>query len=191
MDEVAGSAPLPQPVSEALARACRALGANGSVAIELDSRRGQPPTVIDLARLESAESTPSAESIEGARTVTGRLHLIDVEPDRLAIRSSAGIDWVCGYPEELEERVKGLVGALVWAQGAGRLMSSLRGRMTLERIEAVEQGEQSRLFTLAPIEESDLLASQGIDEPQGLSSLADPSWTDDEDGLYLAALLEK
>lgn len=191
VDDVNRSAPLPRPVSEALARACRALGVNGSVAIELSSRTGQPPTVIDLARLESVNGAPSAEPFEEARMVTGRLHLIDVEPDKLAIRSAAGIDWVCTYAEALEEHVKGLVGALVWAQGAGRLLSPLRGRMTIERIEAVDQGEQSPLFTLAPVEESELLARHGISRPQGLSSLAEPEWSDDEDGPYLAALLEK
>lgn len=191
VDDVASSVPLPQPVSEALARACRALGSNGSVAIELNSRAGHPPTLIDAGSLESAGSTPSAESAEGARMVTGRLHLIDTEPDKLAIRSSAGIDWVCSYAEQLEEHVKGLVGALVWAHGAGRLLSPLRGRMTIERIDAVDQGEQSPLFTFAPVEESELLARQGIGEPQGLSSFADREWSDDEDGPYLAALLEK
>ncbi|MHB1538384.1 MAG: hypothetical protein ACYCUM_07455 [Solirubrobacteraceae bacterium] len=63
-----------------------------------------------------------------------------------------------------------------------------RGSMTIERIEPVEQGAQSPLFTDEPIADAMLLASQGISGPQGLAQLADPEWDDATDSAYLAAL---
>ena len=49
----------------------------------------------------------------------------------------------------------------------------------------------SALFTIAPIDESDLLLRQGITAPQGLESLSDLEWDDETDAAYLAALLSK
>jgi hypothetical protein len=60
--------------------------------------------------------------------------------------------------------------------------------MTIDRIEAVEQGEQSMLFTNEPMPDAELLARQGISAPQGLASLADPEWDDGVDDAYLEAL---
>lgn len=116
------------------------------------------------------------------------LHLLDVEPDKLAIRTSSGADWTCKYPEDLEPVVERLVGRIVWAEGRGQLTSPLRGTMSIERVEAVEQGEQSTLFTGEPTPDADLLASQGIHGPQGLASVSDPEWDEDADDAYLQAL---
>jgi hypothetical protein len=143
-----------------------------------------------MARLGHGAPIGSEHEPE-VRSVSGRLHLLDVEPDKLAIRTSSGVDWTCRYPERLEPKVKQLVDKLVWVEGPGRRVSSLRGTMTIERIDVVEQGGQSMLFTLERVPDSELVDQQGIEQPQGLHSIADPEWDDERDDVYLAALLGK
>lgn len=62
--------------------------------------------------------------------------------------------------------------------------------MVIERIDAVGI-EQSALFTVAPIDEDELLSRQGITVPQDLEVLSEPEWDDKTDDAYLAALLGK
>jgi hypothetical protein len=182
--------PVPEPVLDALGKACRAAGADGSVCIELpDSSAGA--LLIDgglLARVALANNTDAHDEI--VRSASGRLHLLDLEPDRLGIRTANGVEWSCRYPEALEQRIKHLLDRIVWVEGSGRLSSPLRGTMMIDRIEPVDT-EQSALFTIAPIDESDLLLRQGITAPQGLESLSDLEWDDETDAAYLAALLSK
>ncbi len=179
---------VPQPVLDALGKACRAAGSDGSFTIELAGIRG--PLVIDGRLLDRLAQATHIDEPDGVTSIAGRLHLVDVEPDRLGIRTAAGVEWACRYPEELEERIKGLIDRIVWAEGHGTMTSPLRGAMTIVRIEAVES-EQSALFTLIPVDEDVLLARQGIAAPQGLQALSDPEWEDDADDAYLAALLGK
>jgi hypothetical protein len=187
VDQIDAGAGVSEPVIDALGKACRALGSDGSIAVEFPPEIRTAPGRIDLPSLERLGHLEQAGR-EQVHSVSGRLHLLDVEPDRLAIRASSGVDWTCKYPEQLEGTVTRLIGQIVWAQGAGQLTSPLRGTMTLERIEPVEQGEQATLFTAEPTPDSDLLARQGITGPQGLASLADPEWDEDADGAYLKAL---
>jgi hypothetical protein len=186
-DDLAAGRTIPEPVLDALGKACRSVGADGSVEIELARTM---PLVVDsglLDRVALATSTAADDEISSA---SGRLHLLDLEPDRLGIRTASGVEWSCRYPEALEERVKSLLDRIVWVQGSGKLTSPLRGSMTIERIEPVDV-EQSTLFTAAPVDEDELLARQGISAPQGLEALSDPEWDDETDDAYLAALLNK
>jgi len=182
--------PVPEPVLDALGKACRAAGADGSVCIELpDATTG--PLLVDgglLARMALANNTDGHD--ETVRSASGRLHLLDLEPDRLGIRTAKGVEWSCRYPEALEQRVKSLLDRIVWVEGSGRLSSPLRGAMMIDRIEPVDM-EQSALFTTVPVDENDLLLRQGITAPQGLESLSDLEWDDETDDAYLAALLSK
>ena len=187
IDQIDAGAAVSEPVTEALGRACRALGSDGSIEVEFPPEIRPAPGTIDLPRLERAGRLPQAGPAE-VHNVSGRLHLLDVEPDRLAIRTASGVDWTCKYPEELESTVTRLIGQVVWAQGDGQLTSPLRGTMTIERVESVEQGEQATLFTPEPTPDSDLLARHGITGPQGLAALADPGWDEDADRAYLEAL---
>jgi hypothetical protein len=179
---------VPDPVRESLGKACRAAGPDGSFAIEGAGIRD--PLVIDRSLLDRLAQTASANEPEAIASVAGRLHLVDLEPDRVGIRTAGGVEWACRYPEELEERIKGLIGRIVWVEGHATMTSPLRGTMTIDRIEAVES-EQSALFTVIPVDEDVLLARQGIVGPQGLETLSDPGWEDGTDDAYLAALLSK
>jgi hypothetical protein len=188
-DDLAAERPVPEPVLDALGKACRAVGADGSVSIDLpDAPAG--PIVVDGRLLDRVALAQDADGRDEVRAASGRLHLLDLEPDRLGIRTARGVEWSCRYPEPLEQRVKSLLDRIVWVEGSGRLTSPLRGAMMIERIEPVDM-EQSALFTTAPVDEEELLARQGITAPQGLQSLSDPEWDDETDGAYLAALLSK
>lgn len=187
-EDLAAERKLPEPVVEALGKACRSVGNDGSVAIEI-AGSADPAVLVDahlLGRVAQAAETDDSE----VQSVSGRLHLLDLEPDRLGIRTAAGVEWSCRYPEEIEDRVMSLLGRIVWAEGSGKVASPLRGFMLIRRVEPVDV-EQSTLFTTATIDETELLAGQGIDVPQGLDSLSDPDWNDATDDAYLAALLSK
>lgn len=188
-DDKTAERPVPEPVLDALGKACRAVGADGSVSIDLpDAPAGQ--IVVDSGLLDRVALAQDADGRDELRAASGRLHLLDLEPDRLGIRTAGGVEWSCRYPEALEQRVKSLLDRIVWVEGTGRLTSPLRGAMMIERIEPVDM-EQSALFTTAPVDEEELLARQGITAPQGLQSLSDPEWDDETDDAYLAALLSK
>lgn len=188
-DDLAAERPVPETVLEALGKACRAVGADGSVAIDLRDA-GAGPVVVDTHLLDRVALAKDADGGDEISSASGRLHLLDLEPDRLGIRTANGIEWSCRYPEALEQRVKSLLDRIVWVQGNGRLSSPLRGAMVIERIEPVDM-EQSALFTASPVDEDELLARQGITAPQGLDSLSDLDWDDETDDAYLAALLSK
>lgn len=176
------------PVTEALSKACRAFGNDGSIQIHLPKAVRSKPIRIDASSLTGASSTGEPE-MEEVRNVSGRLHLLDIEPDKLAIRTSTGVDWVCNYPERLEPRVKQLVDRIVWVEGTGRLVTPQRGTMEIEGIEVVEEGEQTTLFTEVPVPDDELLVQQRITAPQGLQSLADTEWNEETDDAYLDALI--
>lgn len=188
-DDLAAERSVPEPVLDALGKACRAVGADGSVAIAIGAAAAAP-IVVDSGLLDRVALTRNGVADEEVRFVSGRLHLLDLEPDRLGIRTTSGVEWSCKYPEALEDHVKSLLDRIVWAEGSGKLTSSLRGSMAIERIEPVDV-EQSSLFTSAPVDEDELLARQGIEGPQGLDALSDPQWDDETDDAYLAALLSK
>lgn len=188
-DDLADGRSVPESVFDALSKACRSVGADGSFAIEIgDTAAG--PIIVDSGLLDRVALAHDVAENQGVRSVSGRLHLLDLEPDRLGIRTASGVEWSCRYPEALEERVKSLLDRIVWVAGSGRLTSPLRGAMTIVRIEPVDV-EQSALFTTAPVDEDELLARQGIAGPQGLEALSDPEWDDETDDAYLAALVNK
>ncbi len=187
-DDLAAERSVPEPVLDALGKACRAVGADGSMSIVMDV--ATPALIVDNGLLDRVALAQNASADGEVRFVSGRLHLLDLEPDRLGIRTASGVEWSCRYHEAFEEHVKGLLDHIVWAEGTGTLTSSLRGSMAIERIERVEI-EQSSLFTSAPVADDELLKRQGLTEPQGLDALSDPQWDDDTDDVYLAALLSK
>lgn len=181
---------VPDPVVEALTKACRSVGHDGAFAIDMGGP-GDSRLVVDsdlLDRIASAGSRPADEEV---RSVSGRLHLVDLEPDRLGIRSANGAEWSCRYPEALEDRAKSLLDRIVWVEGSGKLTSPLRGSMMIERIESVDELDHSALFAVEPVDDNELRARQGIADPQGLDALSDPEWDDETDDAYLAALLSR
>jgi hypothetical protein len=180
---------VPPSVIESLGKACRAAGSDGSVTIALPDTASQP-LLVNTELLDRVANASTGTEQSPVTTVSGRLHLLDLEPDRLGIRTAGGVEWLCKYPESLEERVKAMLDRVVWVVGSGTLTSPLRGTMTISRIESVDL-EQSPLFTIEQIDEHVLASQQGISAPQGLSSLAVPDWDDASDEPYLAALLEK
>jgi hypothetical protein len=186
-------AAMPDSVTEALEKAVRSAGEDGSLTVEFDTRGedGEPaPAVrIDAARIERIRTAHQAPEPRIVSSVSGRLHQVDFEPDKLAIRASDGVDWSCSFPEELEQQVELLVNRLVWASGEGKLLGPRRGTMALGAIRAVEQGTQTSLFSGEPISDTELAAAQGITAPQGLNALGVEDWSD-ADEAYLAALTE-
>jgi hypothetical protein len=179
---------LSEDVIDALDRARRTAGDDGSIDLLLPGD-GVRQTRIDKETIDSLPRTTVSAPAE-VTSVSGRLHLIDLEPDRIAIRASDGVEWECRYPEEFEDEVRRLIGEIVRASGKGRLTTPQRGRMELDRIEPAMSGEQTTLFTREPIPMSELLERSGITGPQGLDALASEDWVgDDADEAYLAAML--
>lgn len=185
---------LPESVSEALEKAVRAAGEDGSLSVEFSGTKAGRftgrPVRIDVGRIKRIRAAREAPVPKSVTSISGRLHQVDFEPDRLAIRSSDGVDWSCDFPESLEQQVEALVNRLVWAAGAGSLSSPQRGRMKLSDIKGIEQGLQTGLFSGEPVSHAELAAAQGIAGPQGLDALGIEQWTD-ADEAYLAALTDE
>lgn len=177
--ELDAERPLAPEVLDALDSARRALGEDGQIEVNFHDARSSKPSSITKESIQKLSSRVTERSTEYTR-ISGRLHLIDLEPDKLAVRTVAGVEWMCRYPQHLEELVRGLIGEVVWAAGQGRLQSPLRGSMEVEELGPASQGEQSTLFSSHPLPLSELLAHQSIVRPQGLASLGDPEWEDDE-----------
>jgi hypothetical protein len=183
---------LPEQVTASLDGACRALGENASFELavprDTNSESAAQEVVIDsevLLELLAKEETPSTE----VNSISGFLHRLDLEPDKIGIRAADGVAWTADYPEELEGKILSLVGQVVWATGQGQLQGPRRGAMKIDAIESAEPGEQSALFSKERISEDELAARQGIEGPQGLDRLGVSEWTEEDDA-YLAALTE-
>ena len=188
-NDLAAERSVPESVLDALGKACRSVGADGSVSIDLpDAVAG--PIIVDRRVLDRVALAKDANGHDEVRSASGRLHLLTLSRTAWASGTASGVEWSCRYPEALEQRVKSLLDRIVWVEGSGRLTSPLRGAMMIERIEPVDI-EQSALFTTVPVDQEELLAGQGITAPQGLDSLSIPEWDDQTDDAYLAALLNK
>lgn len=189
VSDVAQERDVPEDVVDALERARRACGEHG--AFEVDLPRGvapDGPVLLDRERIARLARPPASGPSE-VESVSGRLHAVNLEPDRMAIRSGDGVEWACRYEEALEPKVRSLLGEVVWARGEGRLTGPLHGSMRVETIEPAVHGRQTELFTPERVPLDVLLERQGIDSPQGLDALEGDEWVGDEaDERYLAAM---
>lgn len=169
-------------VADALSKARTVLGhESGAIEIGFPKRLAVPSLTVDkdtLDRVRAEQSDP-----QRVTRVSGRLHLIDVEPDRIAVRSPQGIDWTCRYEEALEPSVMALVGKIVIVEGEGVVRSPRTGAMKVESIRLAYAHDQPALFTPDAVSDPDaLMETQAIDQPQGLAGLGDPEWQDDDEG---------
>jgi hypothetical protein len=189
LEAVAAKRPLENSVVNELEGAMKALGAEGRFSIEFRDPHRVRTQQFDQERMKTLR-TLEAEREARPQTITGVLHAIDLEPDKVAIRTAAGIDWTCRYPANLEQHVLALIGMRVWARGAGKLSSARSGVLDVVEIHAVPEYEQTALFTGEPLPLSELMERQGVRGPQGLAALADPEWEENEESdLFLEALL--
>jgi hypothetical protein len=187
------SAAVEPDVTESLGAARRALGPDGRFTVALPGVNGtaEQRVVIDKERVEELTARRPRRR-RTAKRITGWLHMVDFEdPPKVGIRTSAGIEWVCRYEDELEEEVLALLKRTVWATGQGVLTSSRRGEFTIEEIHAVDEYVQSELFEEERRPLDELRAEQEVVAPQGWAVFADPEWDDDEEGSasYLQAVL--
>lgn len=182
---------LPASVTDALEQARRAVGDDGTLAVDVPSSSDSPEpprhVVIDAARMERIRTASAPRPRPAVSSISGRLHQVDFEPDKLGIRASDDVDWICSFPEELEQQIEALVNRYVWASGSGVLQSPRRGTMRLTDIKAVEQGIQTGLFSGEPISDEKLSATQGIGVAQGLDAIGVAEWAEADDA-YLEAL---
>lgn len=190
LDAMDSGRQLEEPVVRELELATRSLGDGGCFSIEY-----RAPGVVRTRRLDDGLLTelraPLCEERPQAQTITGLLHAIDLEPDKVGIRTPSGVDWTCRYPEVLEREVLAVLGSRVWAQGCGQLQSSRSGSLELEKIRAVNEFEQTELFTGPAVPLGELIEQQGVDGAQGISSLVDPDWAPGHDyDLFLEALID-
>jgi hypothetical protein len=177
-------------VTEALEKARRALGSDGRIGVVLagGTRRPRPRRVdIDAERIAELERRARRQQPRQTR-ISGRLHMIDVEPDRVGIRAGDGVDWTCTYPEELEKTVKALIDTNVSARGVGQRLGASRGTLALESIQPVGEYEQTELFTFERVPLDELMRQQGIRGPQGGASILPDDLTDDEVDAFVEAL---
>jgi hypothetical protein len=155
-------------VADEVGKARRALGVDGLIRIR--TRRSREPFVIDETTERRVAERARRQSPRSLRIV-GRLHAIDLEPERVGIRDTDGTEWTCHYAPELEPQVKALLDANVWARGFGQRTGALRATVDLEEIHPVGAFEQAQLFTFERVPLEDLLVEQGIGGPRRPSRL--------------------
>lgn len=188
---IEGGQRLPEPVVEALGSARRAIGDDGMFGVKVTGRRRLARVEINENRIKRLQP-PESESLDAPIGVTGRLHLIEADPPnrRVGVRAQDGIDWTCTYPDHLHPIVTKLVQHLVRIAGTGRRSSGAAGRLHIERLEQIPEHAQDELFSVDTVPLLQLRAQQKIDGPQGLGTLVDDEWQDDEESrLFLEATL--
>jgi hypothetical protein len=189
LDAVAEQRPLDNAVLGELEAARRSLGADGRFSVELAGGPRVRRESFDQERIERLRTPHEAPEMRPQANV-GLLHAIDLEPDKVGIRAASGLEWSCRYPAELESEVLTLIGSRVWARGTGRATSARSGSLEIAEIHAVPEYEQTSLFTGPAVSLAELMTAQRVDRPQGLSVLADPDWSDDEESdRFLEAIL--
>ena len=166
VDGLAGREPLDEAVTVYLADAVQSLGDAGSVGLHVPNRS---PLEFDAALLASRVSGPKKGPADSEGFVDGWLHAVDIEPDEVRIRDTTGRDWWCHYPDELEVRVRGLLGRVVRASGTLRL-SGARARIDATNVESVEL--QHGVGRSAEEILAEAMEDAGIARPQELASLA-------------------
>jgi hypothetical protein len=175
-------------VTDSLSDARRTLGSDGRMTFKLrDGSARRSSVVIDEKRIRRLEERARRREARPL-VVSGRLHRIELEPDKVGIRSPSGVDWTCRYPEELEQEIKGLLDTIVSARGVGSQISAQRGTMTIQEIQAVPQFEQTPFFTYetAPLEA--LMARQGIEARRGPVPILPEGLSDEELDDFLKAV---
>lgn len=174
---------LPELVVEALGSARKAIGEDGSFGVKVTGRRQAPRVVIDENRMSQLQHPEPAPTDANTVDVTGRLHMIEVNPPnrRVGILAPDGVDWTCTYPDRLHPLVTNLVERLVRITGTGRRMTATTGRLVIDRLEPIAEHVQDALFTVETVPEEQLRAEQSIAEPQGLGALVDEEWSDDDE----------
>jgi hypothetical protein len=178
-------------VADALDNARRALGGDSSaIEISLPARLATAPLKLDRDEIERAREEERPAS--GASAISGRLHAIDLEPDKLAVRSPQGIDWTCTYPAALQSEAKALIGEIVVVEGQGEQKSPRTGSMEIHTIRRAYDHDQPVLFSEEQVDLQELRETQSVNTAQGLASVGDPEWQDDEAGeRFFDYLLER
>ena len=175
-------------VTESLSDARRTLGNNGRMTFKLRNGRAHArPVVIDEKRIRRLEGRAKKREPRPLM-VSGRLHRIELEPDKVGIRSPAGVDWTCRYPADLEQSVKGLLDSIVSVRGVGSQSTAQRGTLTIEEIHAVPQFEQTPFFTFETEPLEALMARQGIEPRRGPISILPDDVSDSELDDFLKAM---
>lgn len=80
-DDLQARRNVPEAVLESLGKACRAAGPDGSFAIDVAGIRD--PVVIDSRLLDRLAQATSVNEPVAVASIAGRLHLVDLEPDRV------------------------------------------------------------------------------------------------------------
>jgi hypothetical protein len=179
---IESDAGLPGPVVEALDSARRSIGEDGCFGVDVAGpAEGHKRIVIDDALMKRLRDAPP-DSSDSSVVIIGRLHMIEVDQPgrRVGIRAQDGIDWTCQYPDELHDLVTSQLERLVRAEGTGRKLSKLAGRLVVEHLEPLPEHVQDPLFSDEPIPLEDLREAQGIADPQGVPTLLDGEWDDDD-----------
>jgi len=192
LESARDGAPLAPQVIQSLDGARKALGEDGRFGARFSDQK-HVQFYVDSEAIRKLESAGRPETEAREMTVSGRLHLIEVEePGRVEIRAVDGVNWACVYDPSLKPAVLRLVESLVRVRGVGRRTAYNRGSLELLEIEPLPKFEQTPLFTREAIPTSELERQQGITRPQGLAALQDPEWVDDEASReYLSMVLDE
>lgn len=116
--------------TEALEQARRSLGKGGRFTVQGEGMRANVDEKV-IARLRSRAAQVMPEV--GERTVIGWLHMADVQPNEVVVKTAHGVEWRCHFPPEMKPRIIELLDQVVVVEGPGRAKDRT-GELTIERI---------------------------------------------------------
>lgn len=116
--------------TDALEQARRSLGKGSRFTVHGEGVRANVDEKL-IARLRD-RATHAVPEV-GERTVVGWLHMADVQPNEVIVRTALGIEWRCRFAPEMKPRILELLDEVVAVEGPGAARDRT-GEVSIERI---------------------------------------------------------
>lgn len=116
--------------TDALEQARRSLGKGGRFTVQGESVRANVDEDL-ITRLRDRAAHEMPEVAE--RTVVGWLHMADVQPNEVIVKTALGIEWRCHFTSVMKPRVLELLDQVVVVEGPGAARDRT-GELSIERI---------------------------------------------------------
>lgn len=116
--------------TEALEQARRSLGKGGRFTVRGEGVR------VSVDENVTARLSGRARRVATAvtrHTVVGWLHMADLQPNEVTVKTALGVEWRCHFAPEMKSRILGLLDQVVVAEGPGSTKDRT-GELTIEAI---------------------------------------------------------
>lgn len=116
--------------TDALEQARRSLGKTGRFTVQGEGVRVSVDETV-MSRLRERASRSGNGMTR--HTVIGWLHMADLQPNEVIVKTALGVEWRCRFASEMKPRILDLLDHVVIAEGPGTLRDRT-GELTIEEI---------------------------------------------------------